>query len=199
MGRVILFSPVGGTDPIPQTNMRDGSLLHISRVYRPSDVHLYLSAEMLALHRADNRYLYCLERLDKLQGRKTRYHIIERPGLCDVQLFDGFYEEFRQIIRDIASAMEEGDTLLLNVSSGTPAMKSALLVLTTLGEYPCKLVQVRTPSGRMNEHRHEGYDVETLWELDEDNTEPFENRCQEIRCPSLSLIKQGEIIKRLVL
>ena len=149
MSRTILFSPVGGTDPIPQTNWRDGSMLHICRVYRPDVVYLYMSAEILRLHEADNRYLYCLERLAERQNRDVEYHVIERPALNDVQLFDGFYDDFRKIIRDINDGMEEPDTLLLNISSGTPAMKSALLVLATLGEYACRLIQVETPTGGM--------------------------------------------------
>jgi CRISPR type III-A/MTUBE-associated protein Csm6 len=183
---------------MPQTNFRDGSLLHICRVYQPTDVYLYMSAEILANHRADNRYLYCLENLAELQGRKMACQIVERPELRDVQVFDWFYQDFRKAIKDIAANMDETDVLLLNVSSGTPAMKSGLLVLATLGEYPCKLIQVRTPMRKMNEHRHEDYDIETLWDLNEDNEEGFENRCQEIKCPSLSLIKQEEIIKKLV-
>lgn len=198
MNRTILFSPVGGTDPMPQTNFRDGSMLHICRVYQPDEVYLYMSAEILALHQQDNRYIYCLEKLAERQGREMSCHIIERPDLHDVQVFDWFYEDFRQIIRDITAGLDESDTLLLNISSGTPAMKSGLLVLTTLGEYLCKLIQVRTPGRKMNEHRHEDYDILTLWDLNEDNEADFENRCEEVRCPSLSLLKQEELIKKLV-
>ena len=199
MNRVVLFSPVGGTDPIPQTNWRDGSLLHICRHYQPTEVYLYMSAEILELHKSDNRYLYCLEKLAALQNRSMKYHIIERPDLKDVQLFDAFYDDFRQIILDIAKDFDESDTLLLNVSSGTPAMKSSLLVLATLGEYPVRMIQVTTPLKKMNEHQHKDYDVEFLWEVNEDNAENSENRCHEVRCPTLSLIKQEEIIKKLVL
>lgn len=198
MNKVILFSPVGGTDPMPQTNFRDGSMLHICRVYKPAEVYLYMSAEILASHQQDNRYLYCLEKLAEFQGRKIDCQVIERPDLRDVQVFDWFYQDFRQIIKDITSGMDETDTLLINVSSGTPAMKSGLLVLATLGEYPCKLIQVRTPMRKMNEHRHDDYDIQTLWDLNEDNETDFENRCQEVQCPSLSLLKQEENIKKLI-
>ncbi|MBO6179609.1 MAG: hypothetical protein J6O04_10570 [Selenomonadaceae bacterium] len=199
MNRVVLFSPVGGTDPIPQTNWRDGSLLHICRHYQPTEVYLYMSAEILELHKSDNRYLYCLEKLAALQNRSMKYHIIERPDLKDVQLFDAFYDDFRHIILDIAKDFDESDTLLLNVSSGTPAMKSSLLVLATLGEYPVRMIQVTTPLKKMNEHQHKDYDVKLLWEVNEDNAENSENRCHEVRCPTLSQIKQEEIIKKLVL
>ena len=40
----ILFSCVGSTDPV--RGLRDGSMLHIMRHYRPDKVVLYLSAEI---------------------------------------------------------------------------------------------------------------------------------------------------------
>ena len=63
MRKKVLFSPVGGTDPISMNNMRDGSLLHICRYCKPDVVYLYISAEMLKFHKADNRYLYCLDKI----------------------------------------------------------------------------------------------------------------------------------------
>ena len=43
----------------------------------------------------------------------------------EVQLFDYFFTEFRDILMSICD--ENGDAkILLNVSSGTPAIKSAL-------------------------------------------------------------------------
>lgn len=45
MGKRILFSPVGGTDPIKY--LHDGSMLHICRHYRPDEVVLYMSKEIM--------------------------------------------------------------------------------------------------------------------------------------------------------
>lgn len=196
MSSRILFSPVGGTDPMSLYNCRDGSLLHICRVYRPAKVYLYMSKEILDNQEKDNRYLYCLEQLAKLQDRECEYVVIERPDLTNVHEFDYFYNDFREIIGKIMNDMDSSDELLLNVSSGTPAMKSGLLVLQTLGEYPCKTIQVATPERKMNEHIHEGYDVTTLWELNEDNGDNFENRCREVICPSLNVVHKEGIIKK---
>lgn len=196
MNQTILFSPVGGTDPVSTTNCYDGALLHISRVYRPDKIVMYMSKEMLDYQKEDDRYRYCLKRLDEMQHRQVTYEIIERPELTKVHEFDYFYQDFRSIISSLYKTMDETDTLLLNISSGTPAMKSGLLVLQTLGEFPAKLIQVATPDKHINEHIHKNYDVETLWELDEDNREDFENRCKEISCPTLSKIKKEEIIKK---
>ena len=87
---------------MPQTNFRDGSLVHICRIYRPEKVYLYMSADILANHKADNRYLYCLEDLAKRQERQELHCIIERPKLQRVQEFDYFYQDFRRIISDIS-------------------------------------------------------------------------------------------------
>ncbi len=196
MGKTILFTPVGGTDPISASNCYEGAVLHICRYYKPDKVILYMSREMLENQEKDNRYLYCLERLEKLQNRTIEYEIVERRELSNVHEFDYFYEDFRAIIQNIYASMEEGDSLLLNISSGTPAMKSGLLVLQTIGEFPATLIQVATPEKGMNEHIHKGYDVETLWDLNQDNLPDAKNRCKEITCPSLKKIKQEEIIKK---
>ena len=196
MGKVILFSPVGGTDPISMSNYRDGSLIHICRFFRPDKVVLYMSKEILDNHKKDNRYLYCLEKLAELQHRKMTYEMIERPDLVEVQDFDYFYEEFRRIIHRLSKELDDTDRLLLNISSGTPSMKSGLLVLQTMGEYRAELVQVSTPERKMNEHLHKGYEVQLLWELNEDNEPDVKNRCRIIQCPSLTALKKIENIRR---
>lgn len=196
MNQTILFSPVGGTDPISLNNYRDGSLLHISRFYKPDKIIMYMSKEILEKHRADDRYRYCLDKLADMQNRTMEYQIIERPDLSKVHEFDEFYRDFREIIDDILRNMDESDQLILNVSSGTPSMKSGLLVLQTLLEYPCILVQVRTPTEKMNDHIHEGFDVEMLWQLNEDNDVNAPNRCKVVECPTLTRIKHEEIIKK---
>lgn len=198
MGRTILFSPVGGTDPISENNLRDGSMLHIARVYRPDEIYLYLSSEMLEKQKEDDRYRYCLKQLGKKQNRKFEIHEIERPDLKRVQDFNYFYRDFRKILNAVYMNCTEEDTILVNISSGTPAMKSGLLVMVTLGEIPCKLIQVITPKRGLNEHTHREKDIETMWDLNEDNAEDFENRCEEISCPNLSQIKSEEMIKQLV-
>lgn len=196
MNQTILFTPVGGTDPISSTNIHDGSMLHICRVYQPQKVILYMSKEMLDNQEKDNRYRYCLDRLAQMQNRKVEYEVIERRELTKVHEFDYFYQDFRDIISRVYQTMDETDTLLLNISSGTPAMKSGLAVLQTIGEFPAKLIQVATPEKRINEHVHKDYDVVTLWELNEDNAENYENRCKEVQCPTLANIKKEEIIKK---
>ena len=53
MNQTILFTPVGGTDPISLNNYHDGSILHICRFYKPDKVILYMSKEMLDFQEKD--------------------------------------------------------------------------------------------------------------------------------------------------
>ena len=198
MGRTILFSPVGGTDPISNSNCQDGALIHTCRVYKPDKIYLYMSKWVLDREAEDNRYTYCLKKLYEKLDKTLDYEIIERPELNEVQDFDFFYDDFKTEIFRIVSTMSSDDKLILNTSSGTPAMKSTLVVLATVGDVDGSLVQVTTPENNINTHIHEGYDVKSLWNLNPDNEDDFVNRCQIIECPSLYQIKNEELLKRLI-
>lgn len=196
MNKKYLFSPLGGTDPISQSNYKDGSMLHICRFEKPDKVFLYLSKEMVEYEQEDHRYTYCLTKLMELQNRTFEIELIKRPELVDVQDFDYFYPEFSRIINKIMQdEMDATDTLILNISSGTPAMKSALAVLKTILEVSCRLIQVTTPIKSINKHDNSGYDPMLIWEYNEDNLSDTENRCRDVTLPFLALIKKEEIIK----
>lgn len=198
MSKTILFSPVGGTDPISNDNYRDGALLHTARVYKPDQIYLYMSDYAIKNEQSDGRYSYCLNKLYENLGCNVCINMIEKPELVDVYDFNYFYDDFRMELMSITKNMDEEDILIINTSSGTPAMKSALVVMVTLGEVDALLIQVTTPNKSINKHDHANYDVKTLWELDPDNEPDFENRCVQIECPSLVQLKNEEMIKQLV-
>ena len=189
----ILFSPVGKTDPI--TNYHDGSLIHICRKYKPEKVYLYLSQEMLNFHRLDDRYCRCLEWLQKKEKFHAEIILLERPDLVDVQVFDYFYDEFEQEVQKIQQENPEA-TILFNVSSGTPAMKSALQFLAASSENMYVPVQVSTPQNGVNREQYdfEKYDLETRWELNEDNEAGYVDRCVESETATLNKRIKLEII-----
>lgn len=199
MSKKILFSPVGGTDPVKY--FRDGSMLHICRHYRPDIVYLYMSHEMLEYHRRDNRYIDAVKRLGILLDHVFEVRLIERDQLINVQQYDVFYQDFRAEIVQIENQMEDGDELLLNMASGTPAMKSALLVMATFAEYRFKPIQVSTPQNGMNtvHEDRKDYDNELNWELNEDNLEGALNRCTEVKSLNLMKMIKAEIIKKHVM
>lgn len=170
----ILFSPIGMTDPI--RFCRDGAALNIARNYRPDIIYLYMAKEIVEFHRADNRYIYCFERLGEDIGKQFEIKVIERPELEDVQLFDSFIAEFREILEDIHSA-HPNDEIILNVSSGTPAMKSALQILSLKLGFACTPVQVTSPNQKSNPRIDDeaGLTPEEHWEFNE--SDENDNRC----------------------
>lgn len=200
MGKRILFSPIGGTDPI--SNFRDGSLLHICRVYRPDEVYIFLSKEMYENHIKDNRYQYCIDKLSELINHKIECKYIEHKEMVNVQEYDVFYKLFTEILSDIKSKMQPDDILYLNTSSGTPGMKSALFIIATMDEYNMIPIQVSTPLKKINPHLEVSdkvYDVELYWEYNEDNKEGFENRCKEVKSLNLLKLLKKDMIKKHIL
>ena len=198
MNEIVLFSPIGGTDPISEYNLHEGAMLHICRHYGVTKVYMYMSGEILEKHKKDNRYVKAVEKLAERQNRKIDCKVIERPDLKEVQNFDFFYEEYQKILKDIISELDETDRFLLNVSSGTPAMKSAVLIMHTLGEFNSTAIQVKTPEKGMNNHTHnDEYDVDTYWGLCAENEieDDGVGRCVEVNLPSLIKIRYSEIIK----
>ena len=194
--KTILFSPVGSTDPI--SGQHDGALLHITRTYRPDLIYLYMSKEMCELEDRDSRYTYCLDKLKELCGMDFKVQVIRRPELVDVHIFDTFLDEFQQIITGILSENEECE-LLLNVSSGTPAMKSALQVIAAMSEKNKIPVQVASPKKAYNDSREDvkgEYLVDLQWELNEDNAEDYENRCTVSSSINMAARMKKEIIKK---
>lgn len=175
----VLFSPVGGTDPI--SFERDGGILHICRKYKPSCVLLYLSGEMLAHQSADDRYRKALRYLADEADFSLEIRTEERPNLTQVHLFDTFYQEFERLLRSLHAEFPKHG-LLVNLSSGTPAMKSALAVLSTLMDFPVTMIQVASPNQRHNGRRDDPaeFDLDLYWECDLDrNPDTYQDRCQE--------------------
>lgn len=193
----ILFSPLGKTDPI--SNMRDGSMLHICRIYKPNIVYLYMSSEILQDHNKDDRYVYCLRKLEEKLNHRFEIEIIERPELTDVHKLDDFYEEFSKCLQNIGKTHK--GKIMLNVSSGTPAMKMTLQVLASIHPELYTAIQVGTPAKSANKVHEDtdNYDVELQWECDKDNlNDEFEDRSSHSKTASLFANIQKENIKRLV-
>lgn len=191
----ILFTPVGTTDPI--SDQHDGAILHICRKYKPKKVYLYLSKEMLGLHDKDNRFCDAIERLGKLLSHTFEVECIARPDLVDVQVFDNFYMDFEGIIEGIKKEHPE-DTILLNVSSGTPAMKSALQWLAALSDGSYLPIQVASPNKRSNPRRENIYEYnkDDSWEYNFDNLEGYVDRCKLSSTLNLTERIKTEVIKR---
>lgn len=191
----VLFSPVGGTDPI--SNLRDGALLHICRYYRPACVTLYLSKEMLDYQRKDDRYRRAVKQLAQEGGFPVQIDCVERPDLEEVHLFDAYYQEFEDQLHRLHRDYPK-HRVIVNLSSGTPAMKGALAVLAVLMDFPVLGVQVSSPNKRHNGRREDlgEFDFDLYWECNLDRSpEQAVNRCRELASENLRAKLQRQALE----
>lgn len=171
----VLFSPVGTTDPI--SNNHDGGMLHICRLYQPDRVYLYLTKEMCYYHDLDDRYRKAIHLLGEDLGWNCQIEVFRDESMAEVQIFDAFIDTFEKKL-DMIRLADAPQEILVNISSGTPAMKSSLQIISML-QNDVTAVQVSTPNKSSNA-RHEDkddYDLEIQWECDDDRKPDFENRC----------------------
>lgn len=171
----VLFTAVGGSDPIKR--MLDGPMLHCLRVYEPDVVYMYFTKEMLAYETKDNRYTWAVQKLGEKLGHKFEIKKIERPELVEVQKFDTFYDDFESVFDEIENEYPDAE-LYANASSGTPAMKSGLVITAAMSKRRINVIQVSSGEKHPMHDRDkdETYDKEEQWEFDIDNGETFTDR-----------------------
>lgn len=198
MKKKVLFSPVGTTDPV--SGCYDGAMIHICRKYRPEKVYLYLSREMLGNRNKDDRYRYSLRKLGEKIGVDFQVEEILRPELENVQRFDLFYQDFHEELAKIRDRHPDVE-ILLNISSGTPAMKSALQVMAAFDGMKFRAIQVDSPNKSSNPRREDigQYQPADVWEQNIDNEGEYSDRTVESVHLNLSAkIKKEMIIKHLL-
>ena len=136
----ILISAVGTTDPI--SNNHDAALLHIARNYRPDKIVLVYSQEMFIKQDLINKALLSIEGYNP---------IIEIDSTIlnndEVFLFDKMYEVMGLIVQKYTN---DDDEIILNLSSGTPQIISALFALNRINDYNTQAIQVATPKKGAN-------------------------------------------------
>jgi CRISPR type III-A/MTUBE-associated protein Csm6 len=191
----VLFSPIGTADPI--TGLGDGPMLHIVRHYHPEAVVLFLSPLMASYEKLDQRFSEVIRGLSP----DTKIEIVESP-IDAVHQYDLFIPAFLTEINNIAKKHPDSE-ILLNVSSGTPAMQSALIAINSFGVPDTKAIQVATPRGGVNEpqdrEKHATYELELMWEANDDNNdETRPNRCREVGSAAFGVLLQRENIRRLI-
>ena len=164
----ILISAVGTTDPI--SNNHDAALLHIARNYRPDKIVLVYSQEMLVKQDLINKVLLSIEGYNP---------IIEIDSTIlnndEVFLFDKMYEVMGLIVQKYTN---DDDEIILNLSSGTPQIISALFALNRINDYNTQAIQVATPKKGANKEYKDLTDseIEALIVENQDNSLDFVDR-----------------------
>jgi hypothetical protein len=165
----ILISAVGNTDPISKN--RDSALMHIARKYKPERIVLLYSEEMLVKKTLIERALLSFK--DYKPDVKIHEQILRND---EVYLYDKMYEIIGKIIKEYSKLGEE---LILNLSSGTPQIKSALFAINRIDDYNTQAIQVTTPSNSSNNPQKilSKEEEDNLFKNNEDNQDNYENRC----------------------
>lgn len=168
----ILISAVGDTDPI--RNFHDGALVHIARKYRPDKIIIIFSERTIGKKENIEKVLHAID------PEYVPEIVIHKPIIlnADIYVFDTMYDQFESIIQQYYT---KDDELLLNLSSATPQVKSALFIINRLSEINVKAIQVPTPVNDSNENvPHDNVeDIDILIDTNEDNVEDFIDRTLE--------------------
>lgn len=175
MNKFILISTPGVTDPI--RGEYDGPLLHIARHYRPEKIFLLLSKKM-----GDKEKQYhCYETSLKLLGKKLNVVFDVQKvfmEICNPHSYDELLSVMEMCIK-IKKEYSEYQ-ILLNISSGTPQMETALCMIAISDVTRFVPVQVYTPEKGPNttdSFNPEKDSVEEWFEVDLDNEIGAANRC----------------------
>ena len=183
----VLISAVGNTDPI--RNFHDGGLVHIARKYRPDKIIIVFSEELI---RKKDDVEKVIRSIDSKYVPEIVYH---EPIILnnEVHIFDTMFEQFDAIIREYYT---KDDEFILNLSSGTPQIKSALFVLNRLSEINVKAVQVPSPEKKSNAGvgHDDSEDIDALIDTNIDNKRDFVDRTIE---DTSEKFKQGLMKKTL--
>ena len=179
-----LISCIGDTDHI--RNRHDGALLHLARIFRPKKILLIYSERALL---KENNILLAL---NSIEGYSPVIKKDERLiSNSEVFIFDKMYEILNNVVLKYS---RDDEDLILNLSSGTPQMKSALFTINRLNDINVRAYQVITPSHSSNEGiRHDNnLDINYLISTNLDNRKDFEKRILEDKAEKF----QKTLIKR---
>lgn len=183
----ILISAVGDTDPI--RNFHDGALVHIARKYRPDKIIIIFSERTIGKKENIEKVLHAID------PEYIPEIVIHKPIIlnADIYVFDTMYDQFESIIQQYYT---KDDELLLNLSSATPQVKSALFVLNRLSEINVKAVQVSSPENDSNAGvgHDDSEDIDALIDTNMDNKLDYIDRTIE---DTSEKFKQGLIKKTL--
>lgn len=184
----ILFTPAGDTDPV--RGYRDGAILHILRHYKIDKVILALTKDMEEKEKTMGCYAKGIESVSPRTPLEYKLTGITEPHLFEpLTMVQDIFEEAYQAYPDAE--------WLVNISSGTPQLKTVMALLAL--DYPhTKAIQVASPEGQSNRGNQACSTVEELVEmieLNEDNEEGAKNRCEE---PPLHLLKRHGLTRQII-
>ena len=182
----ILFTPAGDTDPV--RGYHDGAILHILRHYEVDKVIVLLTKDM----EEKEKSFHCYSRgIAQLCPDCVASFI--NCGITEPQDFEELtviQNEFDKAFNDV---QHQGAQWLLNVSSGTPQIKTVMTFLALDYSPHTKAIQVVNPAKKSNRDNSPWNTEEELADMlshNEDDKPEAPNRTSE---PPLLLLKKHSV------
>lgn len=174
MGKTVLLSCVGDSDPIRQNH--DGALLHIVRCKKPEKIVLLQSERSLT---KKARIIAALNSIPDY-----RPEVIDDPYIIqdsEVYLFDRMFEIIDEKVEKYSQQLLDDEQLVLNLTSGTAAMIAAMFSVNRIKGLNVSAVQVTTPVKDSNKAvaHDSNVAIDELIASNLDNEENFQNRIVE--------------------
>lgn len=161
----VLFSVISGSDPW-RNDHHDGPILNIVRKYRPDYVYLFCTTSIWEGDgRIEGRKYFNWEKYLSIVAQKEVVVKIWPKDIDSPHDFDAYKDLFHSYIEEIKmkhrkqvreSNYDTEFELLLNISSGTPQMQSALCLEFITYPKDTKCIQVSMPQN--NENKISGRD-----------------------------------------
>jgi len=172
------------------------------RHYKPKKAYIFLTKKICQYDLIDNRYEIIAKKLQELLDFRCVITKIEREDIDNPQDFEFFYQPFESILNNIQKENPDSE-ILVNISSGTPAMKQVCYMLCAIAVRkitPIQVVSFRGEERIIDPHGSEKYDIENEWDNLIDNNSELEpeNRCSEIKVKNVRAVFSREIILELI-
>jgi len=203
MGK-ILFSAIGSSDPV--RNFHDGGWLHCLRKELPEKTVIYLSAQMSEYEGKYHFYSEAMRLFNEDLAKEGKPPIeidyIWRRDLTNPHLSGYLHTDFMQILTELHEQNPKSE-LLINVSSGTPAMKSSLADMKIFLPFgnTIRFLQVDGPNdgrefqhGRIDEH----YNLLENWECNDDRAPEVIWRVHPLHTAERDLLSRAMYAARLI-
>ena len=181
----VLYSPIGNSDPI--NYFYDGPMLACARHVKPDKIVLFLTKDMCSKENEHGLYTSTISLLSKKINNEILCVLKKHDEISDPQLSSNVFEIMLNDLAEIGSAHAQ-DEVYLNISSGTPAIKSTLEILAFLLPYNFTLLHVDMPTETISKNLETGRrdivsnndETEYLWESDLDNEDGATDRVHEV-------------------
>ncbi len=206
--RDAVLIPETGSEDSKKFDVYDASMMHIYRKYLPDFTYLYMTKEIFITEQTDHRYTKSMAKLAESNGKTfvegQDYGIIQSK-VDRVFDMDVFYDEYLGILTAIRNMHGEDSQIIVNISSGTPAMKTSLFVLRSMRNLNIELVQATDPEPSKKPVPIKDFVVDDFWTLNRDRilTEDPNGTKKEFRLHvatnrNLNAMKINGIMKELI-